>query len=41
MEKNNNLDVLAHIIAFNQVREHDEYELIENLFKIIAKVPRF
>jgi hypothetical protein len=40
MEKNNNLDSLADILAYDQVRAHEEHELIEQLFKVIAGTPR-
>jgi hypothetical protein len=40
MEKNNNLDSLAAILAYDQVRSHEEYQLIEQLFKVIAGTPR-
>jgi hypothetical protein len=40
MEKHNNLDTLASILAYDQVRSHEEMQLIEQLFKIIAGVPR-
>jgi len=40
MEKNNNLDSLAAILAYDQVRSHEEHQLIEQLFKVIAGTPR-
>jgi hypothetical protein len=40
MEKDNNLDALAYVIVYNQIREHEEFDLIESLFKIIAGTPR-
>jgi hypothetical protein len=40
MEKNNNLDSLAAILAYDQVRAHEEFKLIEQLFSVIAGVPR-
>jgi hypothetical protein len=40
MENDNNLDILAEIIVYNDIREYERHELIEALFKIIAGVPR-
>jgi hypothetical protein len=39
MEEYNNLDTLASIIAYSQIREHEEFKLIESLFKVIAGRP--
>jgi hypothetical protein len=40
MECDNNLDILAKIIVYNQIRQHEEGELIESLFKVICGNPR-
>jgi hypothetical protein len=39
MEEHNNLDTLAAIIAYDQIRSHEEHQLIESLFKLIAGRP--
>jgi hypothetical protein len=40
MQNNNDLDALAHIVAYNQIREYEDNELIESLFKLIAGNPK-
>ncbi len=40
MENDNNLDTLAQILMYNQIREHEEFNEFETLLKIIAGVPR-
>ncbi len=37
MESNNSLDVLAKILAFNEIRDYEEYELRKAELEIISQ----
>lgn len=39
MEENNELNVLARILAYNQIREHEEFEMKETELKAICNRP--
>ncbi len=39
MEKNNDLDTLAKILAYDQIRSHEEFQMKEAELKVLCNRP--